>query len=126
MTDSVSGGTTFGGQRSYLGQPMRGVLIALVSALAGTFELFLLRTVRSAPALLPWTILNYLLPIFHALPWLAGLSCWTRVGRALNRGVITPSGADLCYGVIIALLSTAYGVMGYLELLLMLPRLLNH
>jgi hypothetical protein len=98
------------------------VLLVLISLLAGIFELFLLLIVthlpprfRGLPMLFCW------LPLFHALPWFTGLACWSKVRRALVKGEVSTSGADLFHSVIIALLSVTYVVLGSFELALLLP-----
>jgi hypothetical protein len=114
MTTDVRTGTDRAAiQGSCLGSyPLRMVFLVLVSILAGTFELFLLLTVRSS--VLP-PIAAYLMPPFHLLPWLAGLTSWGKVRHALLHGAISAWAAELCYGVILAILSAAYVVLGFFE-----------
>jgi hypothetical protein len=122
MTENVKySAERLGEQRSYHGGlPRRLLLLGLISLLVLTFEVFLLLTIGRVRSLrLPMAA--YLLPVFHLLPWLAGLSCWARVRRSGTKGEISPSAADLCYRVIIALLSATYVVLGLFELSLALP-----
>lgn len=122
MTDGTSYSTIGVSQpRDYFGGRARSLLLAFVSLLAGTFEIFLLLTVSRVPLSIHFPIVAYLLPLFHMLPWLAGLSCWHAVRRARIKGSVSPLAADLCYGVIGALLSATYVVLGCMELALVLP-----
>jgi hypothetical protein len=129
MTSDVSSSTThLRGEHSPLGSPaqVRVFLFVLVSVLAGTFELVLLLTLRSAHLSPRQAILFYFLPLLHLLPWFAGLTCWSKVRHALVKGAISTTAADLCYSVIIALLSTSYVVLCSFELSLAQSCALTH
>lgn len=122
MTENVKySAAGVGDQRSYHGGiPRRLLHLGLISLLALTFEVFLLLSIGRLRSLgLPMAA--YSLPFFHLLPWLAGLSCWARVRRSGIMGEISPSAADLCYRIIVALLSATYVVLGLFELALALP-----
>jgi hypothetical protein len=107
-------GKYFGSSR-----PVRMVLFVLVSLVAGSFELFLLLIVTHLPpAFRGLPMLFYWLPLFHALPWLAGLACWGKVRHALVKGEVSTSAAELSYSVIIALLSVTYVVLASFEVAL--------
>jgi hypothetical protein len=121
MMEATSSSTTqLGQQRSYFGgRPQRLFFLGLVSLLARAFEVFLLLTVKRVPLSTHVPATAYLLPFFHLLPWLAGLSCWGVVKRSRVKDAISLTAADLCYGMIIALLSATYVVLGLVELTLM-------
>jgi len=96
-----------------------------ISLLAWTFEIFLLITAGRVASLTHAPIEGYLAPLFHLVPWLAGLKWWRKVKRAERDGRIATNAADLCFDAIIAMLLSAYIILGYFEILL-LPFILRH
>lgn len=112
-TSQLSHRPPFGGRSMFF--------LVLVSLLAGAFEVFLFLAVRRVPMPVHVPVSAYLLCFFHILPWLAGVSSWVTVRRSRIKGVISPTAADLCYGVIVALLSATYVVLGFMELTFILP-----
>jgi len=117
MIDAMSSTTQLSQQqRGYFGGRSQGIFLALVSLLAGAFEVFLLLIVRRVSLSIHVPAPAYLLPLFHLLPWLAGLSCWSSVRRSRIKGAISPTAADLCYSMIIALLAATYVALGFMEL----------
>jgi hypothetical protein len=96
----------------------RTLLFGLVSILMLTLEVFLLVALSSERTNPIVHMFMYLLPIVHALPWLAGIQCLRKAKRAFRDELINRDAASLCYSVIIALLAAAYVVLGTCEIAL--------
>lgn len=94
----------------------RTTLLVLISLLAWVLEVLLLAMMWSARTSPGVPASFYLLPIVHLLPWLAALQCLQKVRHAVRNGPLDAAGADICYSVIIALLSTAYVALSACEI----------
>jgi len=127
MADKISSGArrgeALGG--SFGRRPTRMRFLVGISLLAWTFEIFLLITAGRVASLTHPPIEGYLAPLFHLVPWLAGLKWWRKVKRAERDGRIATNAADLCYDAIIGTVLSAYIILGYFETLL-LPCILRH
>lgn len=90
---------------------LRVFFLSAISLIAWTFAALLfivLRNIQLPTSLSAW---NYLLPLFHLLPWAAGIQCVRKIQKAFKSGVIDTASAGLSYSIAIALLSATYVVM---------------
>lgn len=87
---------------------VRWTLLVLISFLVWTLEVFLLIMFRSVRAPMRVPISFWPLPLVHLLPWVAGMQWLRRVNRAVRRGIVNSNAANLCYSIILALLSVTY------------------
>ena len=121
MTNKASGGDrreeALDG--SFGRRPTRTWFLVGVSLVAWMFEILLLLTAGRMASITHPAIEGYLAPLFHLLPWFAGLKWWRKIRQSERQGRIATSAAEICYDAIIGTLLTAYVVLGYFEVLLL-------
>lgn len=97
------------------GNVVRNVLVILLSLLVWTLEVFLIVSLRASQPPNRLSMWYYSLPLFHLLPWAAGLQALRKIKRGLAEGTSTLAGTHLAYEIVISLLTTTYVVLGSVE-----------
>jgi len=94
----------------------RNVVLIVASVLAWLSEgllLFSLWSARYAPA--GASLSRLLIPLFHLLPWFAGMKWLWNVRRAVRSGALDAAGAEKCHEIISDFMLAAYMALTFVE-----------
>lgn len=89
------------------------LLASLVAWLGEGYLLFVIWSGHYAPSGV--SVLKYLVPIVHLIPWVGGMKWWWNVRRAVRGGALEAAGAETCYRIISEFLVQTYVALSIIE-----------
>jgi hypothetical protein len=121
-TKPINYPTTAGQESRYLGNiPIwKMILLILISILAWALAVLLFLALRPARLSYPFTVLAYAFPVFHLMPWAAGMLSLRKIRGQSRAKAIEPAAAALARSIVTGLLSATYVVLCYGELMTIL------